>query len=62
MGSDGKESDGRGGERKESEGHRKWENTEGEPYRYFEAGGSISFSLMFSVVYANITILVYLSP
>ena len=32
MGSDGKDSDGRGGERKESEGHRKWENTEGEPY------------------------------
>jgi len=62
MGSDGKESDGRGGERKESEGHRKGENTEGEPYRYFEAGGSISFSLMFSVGYANITILVNLSP
>ena len=47
MGSDGKESDGRGGERKEREGYRKGENTEGEPYRYFEAGGSISFSLMF---------------
>ena len=62
MGSEWKEKVGRGGERKESEGHRKRENTEGEPYRYFEAGGSISFSLMFSVVYANITILVYLSP
>ena len=32
MGSDAKESDGRGGERKEREGHRKGENTEGEPY------------------------------
>ena len=62
MGTDGKERDGRGGERKEREGHRKGENTEGEPYRYFEAGGSISFSLMFSVVYANITMLVNLSP
>ena len=49
MGSDGNESDGRGGERKESEG----QNTEGEPYRYFEAGGSISFSLMFSVGFAT---------
>ena len=56
----GEESDGRGGERKDSEGHRKGD-TEGEPYRYFEAGGSISFSLMFSVVYANITILFNLS-
>jgi len=62
MGSDAKESDGRGGERKERERQRKGENAEGEPYRYFEAGGSVSFSLMFSVGYANITILVNLSP
>jgi len=61
MESDAKESAGRGGERKERERHRKGENTEGGPYRFFEAGGSISFSLMFSVGSANITILANLS-
>jgi len=55
MGSEGKGRDGRGGERKEREGHRegKGRKWKGEPYRYFQARGSVSFNLMFSVVYAN---------
>jgi len=34
-------------------GKERAENGTGEPYRYFEARGSVSFNLMFSVVYAN---------